>query len=144
MAPKKAKEQVKKRKTGSSSTTRRTSFDPNRFRRPKQFERFQELEQRTICPERIFEISDVGNFSRFSEIIDSRNWGKLANLTKKINFDLVREFYANAIPLDNEDPVTFRTYVRGNEIKFDRDTINSFLGNPSPLPPDTYCALTSP
>ncbi|WJX93832.1 hypothetical protein P8452_75320 [Trifolium repens] len=111
MAPKKAKEQAKKQKTGSSSTTRRTSFNPNRFHGPTQFERFQELEQRTICPERIFEISDVGNFSRFAEIIDSRNWGKLANPTKKINFDLVR------------DPVTFRTYVRGNEIRFDRDTI---------------------
>jgi hypothetical protein len=142
MAPRKSKEQSKKRKAGSSSTTRRTVFDPHRFRGPKQFERFQELENRTICPERIFEISDVGNFSRFAEIIDNRHWGKLTNPTKKINFDLVREFYANAIPLDNEDPVTFRTYVRGNEIKFDRDTINSFLGNPSSLPPDTYCALT--
>ncbi|WJX62164.1 hypothetical protein P8452_47189 [Trifolium repens] len=78
MAPKKAKEQVKKRKTGSSSTTRRTSFDPNRFRGPKQFARFQELEQRTICPERIFEISDVGNFSRFADIINGHNWAAAA------------------------------------------------------------------
>jgi predicted RNA-binding protein (virulence factor B family) len=77
MAPRKSKEQSKKRKAGSSSTTRRTVFDPHRFRGPKQFERFQELENRTICPERIFEISDVGNFSRFAEIIDNRHWGMI-------------------------------------------------------------------
>ncbi|WJX21104.1 hypothetical protein P8452_10575 [Trifolium repens] len=74
MAPRKSKEQSKKRKARSSSTTRSTHFDPHRFRGPMQFERFQALEKRTICPERIFEISDVGNFSRFADIINNRNW----------------------------------------------------------------------
>jgi hypothetical protein len=73
MAPKKAKEQVKKRKTGSSSTSRRPNFDPNRFLGPEQWARFKELEQRTICPERIFDISTVGDFQRFGQIIDDRN-----------------------------------------------------------------------
>jgi hypothetical protein len=90
----------------------------------------------------MFRIVGTGAFARFKEIIEEQNWGVLACPIADINLDLVREFYANAMPQDDEDPVSFKTMVRGQEIRFDRDAINDYLGQPSNLPTDTYCAYT--
>ncbi|KAK2387356.1 hypothetical protein QL285_061150 [Trifolium repens] len=141
MAPKKAASKRAKQTIGQSSSSR-VNFDPHRFLGSLQYERFKELETRTIWAENVFNIEGTGTFARFKEIIEERNWGVLACPIEDINFDLVREFYANAVPLDDQDPVSFRTKVRGQDIRFDRDAINDFLGQPSNLPPDTYCAYT--
>jgi hypothetical protein len=55
---------------------------------------------------------------------------------------LVREFYANAIPIANDEDVSFTTWVRGKTICFDRDAINQYLGQPSNLPSDELCAYS--
>lgn len=52
----------------------------------------------------------------------------------KVNHDVVIEFYANAVPKEGE-PFRFTTFVRGKELRFDRETINEVLGNPSNLAP---------
>ncbi|MCI40008.1 hypothetical protein A2U01_0061240, partial [Trifolium medium] len=62
-------------------------------------------------------------------IIDNRGWGKLINPPELINYEVVREFYANAIPV-GEDPISFTTMVRGREIRFDREAINAYLQTP--------------
>ncbi|GAU23987.1 hypothetical protein TSUD_327880 [Trifolium subterraneum] len=141
MAPKKAANKGKTKQTGGGSSSR-SNFDPVRFRGPLQYARFKNLQKKTIWAENVFKLTQTGDFARFTEIIEERNWEDLARPTNDINFDLVREFYANAMPLDDEDPVTFKTMVRGREIRFDRDAINDFLGKPSNLPTDTYCAFT--
>ncbi|GAU37514.1 hypothetical protein TSUD_21190 [Trifolium subterraneum] len=141
MAPRKAVNKGKKKQTTGGSSSR-VNFDATRFLGPIQFARFKDLEKRTIWGENVCRLTSTGDFARFVEIIEERGWVDLARPADVINFDLVREFYANAMPLDDEDPVTFKTMVRGREIRFDRDTINDFLGQPSQLPPETYCAFT--
>ncbi|WJX21106.1 hypothetical protein P8452_10575 [Trifolium repens] len=112
MAPRKSKEQSKKRKARSSSTTRSTHFDPHRFRGPMQFERFQALEKRTICPERIFEISDVGNFSRFADIINNRNWDQAGGQSSVPPPTAPPVFPPSGYP--PMDPTTFHNLVSYN------------------------------
>ncbi|GAU40253.1 hypothetical protein TSUD_219650 [Trifolium subterraneum] len=53
----------------------------------------------------------------------------------KLNHEIVREFYANAIPIGQE-PYNFTTVVRGKQIHFDRDALNRFLGEQSNLDSD--------
>ncbi|MCH94046.1 hypothetical protein A2U01_0015001, partial [Trifolium medium] len=137
MAPKKSTASDKKRKT-EASTSQSSVFDTTKFIGPELAQRFKDLEKRTVWPEKIFDINDTGIFGRFVEIIESRHWGKLINPPKKINFELVKEFYANARPNGNER-VSFVSMVRGREIRYDRDTINDYLGRPSDLPSDELC-----
>ncbi|KAK2366082.1 hypothetical protein QL285_079505 [Trifolium repens] len=141
MAPKKVTTKRAKQSTGQGSSSR-ANIDPLRFLGHLQYARFKDLETRTIWGENVFRIEGIGAFTRFKEIIEERNWGVLACPIEDINFDLVKEFYANDIPLDDEDPVSFKTMVRGQEIRFDRDAINEYLGQPSNLSTDTYCAYT--
>ncbi|KAK2445378.1 hypothetical protein QL285_016318 [Trifolium repens] len=141
MTPKKAATKGKRQPTGQGSSSH-AHIDPIRFLGHLQYARFKDLETRTVWGENVFRIEGIGAFARFKEIIEERNWGVLACPIDDINFDLVKEFYANAMPLDDEDPVSFKTTVRGQEIRFDRDAINDFLGQPSNLPNDTYCVYT--
>jgi hypothetical protein len=132
MAPKKSSAGGKKRKT-AASTPQSSAYDATKFIGPEQAQRFTDLEKRTVWPERIFDIMESGIFGRFVGIIDHYKWGKLINPPKKINFELVKEFYANARPNGDEE-VSFISIVRGREIRYDRDTINDYLGRPSDLP----------
>jgi hypothetical protein len=72
-------------------------------------------------------------------MITSRKWDMLITLETRINPDIVREFYANAMPLcerhEMDAQFTYTTMVRGTTIRFDRDTINTYLGEPLELPP---------
>ena len=56
-----------------------------------------------------------------------------------INPEIVKEFYANAMPIcdvtNMDAQFSYTTFVRGKTILFDRDTINTYLGNPLTLPP---------
>ncbi|GAU51057.1 hypothetical protein TSUD_282530 [Trifolium subterraneum] len=140
MTPKKpAASAGKKQKTVASSS--QPTFDPSRFRGPEQFERYQVLERKKIWNERKFDIFEHGSYERFVKIINDRRWGKIVEPPKKFNPTLVREFYANAYP-SKDEPFSFTTMMRGKTIRFDRDAINTFLGNPFTLPAnETLCAF---
>ncbi|MCI18183.1 hypothetical protein A2U01_0039336, partial [Trifolium medium] len=104
MGPKKSSSSVtKKRKTDASSSRAPQPFDDTRFLGPDQYERYRNLEKRKIWAEKHFEINPEGVYRRFVNIIDNRGWGKLINPPELINYEVVREFYANAIPV-GEDP----------------------------------------
>ncbi|WJX86516.1 hypothetical protein P8452_68817 [Trifolium repens] len=103
----------KKRKTTTGQSSRSGSFNSGRFRGAAQYARYLELEKSAITLERIFDISSTGNFEKFTEIIDERRWDKLINPPTRLNYDLVREFYANAIPTEEDQDVSFITWVRG-------------------------------
>ncbi|MCI84431.1 hypothetical protein A2U01_0105709, partial [Trifolium medium] len=64
--------------------------------------------------------------------MDERNWNTLLNPPSAINIDLVREFYANAMPIKDQQ-YSFTTMVRGIALDFGRDAINEYLGNPYQL-----------
>ncbi|MCH90868.1 hypothetical protein A2U01_0011791, partial [Trifolium medium] len=131
MAPKRPVANPSKRgRTGAGSSSRSGhGFDDFKFKSEESWLRFQQLEGRKIWPEVIFDVSPNGPYQRFVEIIEGRGWGKLISPRKNYNADLVREFYANALHMEEDEMFPYTTMVRGKPIRFDRDTINDYLGN---------------
>src|SRR3954466_11958026 len=68
---------------------------------------------------------------------------KLCEPAPKFHLEIVREFYANAVP--NEEflvegvPFEFKTWVRGKEIDFSRQAIREFLGTQLPFEDGELC-----
>ncbi|CAJ2665081.1 unnamed protein product [Trifolium pratense] len=132
MAPKKPSA-GKKQKTIASSSHQTEDLDMNRFKGQEQFDRFRALEKRKILSERIFDIYEHGDYERFARIVQLRGWEKIVHPPTTYNPVIVREFYANALP-EADEPFSYTTMVRGRTIRFDRDAINAYLGNPFTLP----------
>jgi hypothetical protein len=72
-------------------------------------------------------------------MITSRGWDKLLTPETTINPDIVREFYANAMPdcdkKEMDARFSYTSYVRGVPVRFDRDAISTYLGDPLELDP---------
>ncbi|KAI5423225.1 hypothetical protein KIW84_046283 [Lathyrus oleraceus] len=68
----------------------------------------------------------------------SRKWDKLLTPHRKINTEVLREFYTNAFPSAGF-AFSFSTKVGGRTIHFHRDAINEFLGNPLVLREGQMC-----
>jgi len=83
--------------------------------------------------ERAFPISPEGPYKEIYDLFAKQEWLKLLTPPGSVNVEIVREFYANAMPNLVTAPFTFKTYVRGREIFFDRDAIIEYLGNPYEL-----------
>jgi len=76
---------------------------------------------------------EENDFPQFTNEIDRRGWGRLADPGTGYNERIVREFYANAWnPMGRHGRMV--SLVRGKEIPFDRVTIGQFLGTPLPDP----------
>jgi len=92
-----------------------------------------------IWHEKVFKTNSAGQYAHILEMITSRKWDKLITPETRINSDIVKEFYANAMPMcvkhDLVAQFTYTTMVRGTTIRFDRDKINTYLGEPLELPP---------
>jgi hypothetical protein len=150
MTPKVKSAQGTKCKSGPSQpkkSNRPIPFDGNRFLTAAHSARFNELCDRTFWHDKQFQLSPTGAYKGLLENFEKRKWGKLLDPHIHINMDIVREFYANALPIDedgepSEELFTFTTKVRGRSLSFDREAINTYLGNPMPLrSPDELCAF---
>jgi hypothetical protein len=131
-----------KRKQGETSEPqpplRNQSYDQERFRTRYHQNRYNTLLKQSLWTERVVQIKPEGPYGHFHKLFLDQGWARLLNPITKINEELVREFYANALPQNPQtDPFTFQTFVRGRTIKFDRDAINTFLGNPFDLDVET-------
>ncbi|MCI36620.1 hypothetical protein A2U01_0057843, partial [Trifolium medium] len=115
MGPKKSTGS-KKLKTGASTSQATSPYDAERFSSLTQFERYQGLQKRKIWSEKQFNLTPDGQFRHFISSMDDRNWGRLINPPSSINVDLVREFYANVMPIDEDEPYSFTTMVRGRAL----------------------------
>nr|ABN07932.1 hypothetical protein MtrDRAFT_AC151524g44v2 [Medicago truncatula] len=66
-------------------------------------------------------------------MLTDRKWDELLSPPTLIDPDIVKEFNANVVPecdkMDMDAQFSYTTYVRGQTILFDRDTINAYLGN---------------
>jgi len=129
-----------KRQKGNTSTsnpqpTRSRSYDPARFKSAYHQDRYRDLLERNTWAEKVFNIQPDGPYVEFLQFFLHQGWGRLLQPKTNIHADLLREFYANAL-LENPqtDPFVFETFVRGRTIRFDREAINAYLGNPFPLP----------
>jgi len=136
MAPKKTTTTGKFRKgeATSSLTLRNQPYDKERFKSRYHHNRYIELLQQSMWLERVFQIKPEGRCQDIAKLLNDQGWARLFQPDTNLNVDLVREFYANALPENpHTDPFTFETYVRGRTIWFDREAINKYLGNPFPL-----------
>nr|KYP46875.1 hypothetical protein KK1_031521 [Cajanus cajan] len=106
-------------------------LDRQRFLTKSKQQRYLELEPRQIVTERRVELN-AGESDEFNNEIKRRKWTKLATPEKKYSEEIIREFYANALPLQNRDQ-TRKSWVRGTQVYYHRDAINDFLGNPYSL-----------
>lgn len=134
MTPPKISEASKKQKMGGNTSSQPRPFNSSRFKGVEQAERFKEHEKRKIWVEKLFNINQQGTYRALVNIFETNKWDELISPPEHINFDLVREFYANAFPNDGE-AFTWTIYVQGRGFRFDRDAINAILGNPLNLEP---------
>ncbi|KAI5396388.1 hypothetical protein KIW84_062553 [Lathyrus oleraceus] len=102
---------AKKRKGATTSRTVPIQFDTDKFVGPKQAAR------------------------NFAGLIDAKKWDRLINPLEHYDIATVREFYANALP-DDDEPFTWVSKVARRPIAFDRDAINRILGEPLQLGAD--------
>jgi hypothetical protein len=142
MAPK-SKTGTKRPRGSTSGTTERSIpvpkfFDRTHYSFGKHLLRYNELNKGT-WHEKTFNINPAGNYAHILDMITSRKWDKLLTLETRIDPDIVREFYANAMSncasREMDARFTYTTMVRVTTIRFDRDTINTYLGNPLELEP---------
>src|ERR1051325_10852792 len=122
MAPK--RQRVSSAGAGSS---RPAFFDAVRFMGHAQEARYKELEERNIWTKRIIRLREQGHYHGPDAILDNYGLGVLCEPQTKVNVELVREFYANAIPTEGRD-FQFTSLVRGKVASFSRSAINSYLG----------------
>ncbi|KAL5190738.1 hypothetical protein HKD37_04G010115 [Glycine soja] len=117
-----------KRKTPSTPTQAR--FDRSRFTSLEAWERYIDI----VVPWKMLPGRNVvvyyTEFDEFKEELERRNWdGKLTDFAdSSINIAIVKEFYANLYDPEDKSPKQVR--VRGHLVKFDEDTLNTFLKTP--------------
>lgn len=104
-----------------------------RFTSDEHEERFESLIKRTILPERFIRLAPGGTYQSLVSTFERRRWMKLCEPEAAINYDIVREFYANAMHQEEGVAFIYRTRVRGKIVSFGRDAINSYLGSPLTL-----------
>ena len=95
MAPK--RQRVSSAGDGSS---RPAAFDAVRFLGPAQEARYRELEERNVWTERIIRLRERGHYHTPYVVLENYGLGVLCEPQTKVNVELVREFYANALPAE--------------------------------------------
>ena len=116
----------KKRKSSASSSTQ-ARYDRSRFHSQEAWERYTDIiVPRKLLPERNVVVYYT-EFDDFKEELERRKWDEeLTNFDEgNIDVAIVKEFYANLY--DPEDKSLKQVRVRGHLIKFDEDTLNTFL-----------------
>ena len=106
------------------------SYDRSRFISQEAWDRYSDnVLARNILPERNVKLY-ITEFDDLKRELIRRNWHKkLTNLTEgSIDVAIVKEFYANLYVPEDKEPKQVR--VRGHLIKFDIDSLNTFLETP--------------
>ena len=126
--------------SAGAGPSRPATFDSVRFLGAAQEARYKELEERNIWTERTISLREQGHYHTPHVILDNYGLEVLCNPQTKVNVELVREFYANALPAEGSE-FRFASVVRGKLVSFSRTAINSFLGINWTAPedqPDVY------
>jgi len=103
------------------------SYDSSIFESRDAWDRYADnILGRNILPERNVKLY-INEFDDFRREVKRRNWHKeLTNFSEgSINVAIVKEFYANLYVPEDKKPKQVR--VRGHLIKFDADSLNTFL-----------------
>ncbi|KAL5059884.1 hypothetical protein RYX36_031488 [Vicia faba] len=78
-----------------------TGYNSDKFLGSEHEERYRDLSSQNILSERNFNINPEGEFMDCLEIIDDRKWQKPATPLTNLNYEIVRKFYANVIPIED-------------------------------------------
>ena len=119
----------KKTKSFASSSTQ-ARFDRSRFHSQEAWERYNDI----IVPRKLLSERNVVvyyiEFDEFKEELEKRKWHEESTSFTEgsINVAIVKEFYANLY--DPEDKSPKQVKVKGHLMKFDEDTLNTFLKTP--------------
>jgi len=134
MAPKNFKTNKGKNiKASASHASQERPYDHLKFKPAYHQDRYMELVKEGFWSEKVFNISPLGHYKEIARLFAKQKWQTLLQPPTMINSELLREFYANALPNNPTDPFPFETFVRGRTISFNRKAINKYLGNPYPL-----------
>ncbi|KAK7397510.1 hypothetical protein VNO78_18686 [Psophocarpus tetragonolobus] len=125
-----------KRRKGQASS-QQPETEPQETSPPFQLDRFKfhtkakqqqyvDIEGRKILEERRVKL-EPSEWQEFTDEIARRKWKKLAKPEETFDEILVKEFYANAYPVQRHDKLR-RSWVCGTSIHYDRDAMNDFLG----------------
>ncbi|KAL5071874.1 hypothetical protein RYX36_022761 [Vicia faba] len=123
---------------GSSSHSRQSAetehleFNNTHFIGPLQEARYYSLDERQIWPEKIFTLNPQGDYQYFVDDMEKIKWGVLLNPPTDINFDIIREFYANSIPIEDVW-YSYCSFIRGRAVSFDRNLVSQYLNRPLTL-----------
>ena len=118
------------RKRKATTLVSQAGYDRSRFVSQEAWDRYSDnVLARNILPERNVKLY-ITEFDDFRRELIRRNWHKkLTNLTEgSIDVAIVKEFYANLYVPKDKYPKQVR--VRGHLIKFDVDSLNTFLETP--------------
>ncbi|KAH1226385.1 hypothetical protein HKD37_11G032367 [Glycine soja] len=119
----------KKRKSSASSSSQ-VRFDRSRFHSQEAWDRYNDIVvPRKLLPERNVVVYHT-EFDEFKEELERRKWDEELTSFDEGSIDvvIVKEFYANLYDPDDKSPK--QVQVRGHLIKFDEDTLNTFLKTP--------------
>ncbi|QHO34295.1 uncharacterized protein DS421_9g265720 [Arachis hypogaea] len=106
-------------------------FDAGRFKTAFHELQYERIKNKKILPELTFQFNK-DECPKIREMIAQRGWQKLTNLETKINANLIKEFYVNAVREDSTRAPTFKSYVRGTEVDFIPNAITRTLQLKSP------------
>jgi len=118
----------KKRKAPSTPTQAR--FDRSKFTSQEAWERYTDIMvRRKLLPERNVVIYYT-EFDEFKEELKRCHWDKKLTdfYDSSIDITIMKELYANLYDLDDKSPMQVK--VGGHIVKFDEDTLNTFLKTP--------------
>jgi hypothetical protein len=107
----------KRQRSAPESSSRGTiqQHDASKFKSTNHEWRYSQLEDK--------------QYASIGLVIKRRGWGLLSQPERNIDIDIVRELYANAYSTEGNS-IERVTWVRGHQIRYDRDAINTFLGDP--------------
>ncbi|RYR53039.1 hypothetical protein Ahy_A06g027895 [Arachis hypogaea] len=106
-------------------------FDAGRFKTAFHELQYEWIKNKKILPELTFQFNE-DECPKIKEKIAQRGWPKLINPKTKINTNIIKEFYANAVREDSTRAPTFKSYVRGTEVDFSPTAITRTLQLKSP------------
>jgi len=122
--------QMASHKRKAIASMSQASYDRSRFISQKTWDHYSDnVLARNILLERNVKLY-INEFDDFRRELIRRNWHKqLTNLTEgSIDVAIEKEFYANLYMPEDKSPKQVR--VQGHLIKFDVDSLNTFLESP--------------
>ncbi|KAL5067888.1 hypothetical protein RYX36_018775 [Vicia faba] len=122
-----------------SDEAEHVEFDNTRFIGPTQQAQFYRLAERQIWPEKIFTLNPQGDYRYFVDDIEKRKWGVLLTPPTELNFDIIREFYANVMPI-KDVRYSYCLFVRGRVVSFDGNPVSQYLNYPLTLQRGERCS----